>query len=95
MLKKGFTLMLLVTVSALASIGSGQGDGIGEGLFIDGPGGYLPDVEEDVGSVMDFAQAPSMNDEGFTDYSVIYGELLDMWSYWENYMRLFLGGDIF
>ncbi len=83
--------MLLVTISTLASIGSGQEDGIGEGLFIDGPGGYLPDVEDDVDSVMDFAQAPSMNGEGFTNYLVIYGELFDILNYWENYWRLFLG----
>jgi hypothetical protein len=95
MLKKGFALMLLITVSALASVGSGQDDGIGEGLFIDGPGGYLPDVEDNMDSVMDFAQAPSVNNEGFTNYLDIYGELFDIWSYWENYMRLFLGKDFF
>ncbi|HSD57224.1 MAG TPA: hypothetical protein VLB04_03500, partial [Methanotrichaceae archaeon] len=82
MIKKGFALVLLVTVSTLASIGSGQDDDIGEGLFIDGPGGYLPNVEDDVDSNvnfdsnMNFAQAPSMNNEGFTNYWVLYGELL-------------------
>jgi hypothetical protein len=91
MIKKGFALVLLITVSTLASIGSGQEDGIGEGLFIDGPGGYLPDVEDDVDSIMDFAQTPSMNDESFTNYLVVYGELLSMLNYWENYWRLFLG----
>ena len=91
MIKKGFALVLLVTVSTLANIGIGQEDGIGEGLFIDGPGGYLPDVADDVDSVMDFAQTPSMNDEGFTNYLVIYGELLNILNYWENYLRLFIG----
>lgn len=90
MIQKGFALALLVTVSALASIGSCQDDGIGEGLFIDGPGGYLPNVEDDVDSNMNFAQAPSMNNEGFTNYWVLYGELLDIWSHWENYFWLFL-----
>jgi len=90
MIKKGFALVLLVTVSILANIGSGQEDGIGEGLFIDGPGGYLPDVEGDVDSIMDFAQTPSMNDESFTNYLVVYGELLSMLNYWETYLRLFL-----
>lgn len=90
MFQKGFALVLLVTVSTLASIGSGQDDGIGEGLFIDGPGGYLPDVEDDVDSVMDSAQAPSMNDESLTNYWVIYGELIGILSYWDNYLRLFL-----
>ncbi len=91
MIKKGFALVLLVAISTLASIGSGQEDGIGEGLFIDGPGGYLPDVEDDVNSIMDFAQTPSMNDESFTNYLVVYGELFDILNYWENYLRLFLG----
>lgn len=90
MIQKGIALVLLVTISTLASIGSGQEDGIGEGLFIDGPGGYLPDVEEDVDSFMDFAQAPSMNDESLPNYWVIYGDLIDIWSYWDNYLRLFL-----
>ncbi len=89
MLKSGFALVL-ITVFALASTGCSQDDDIGEGLFIDGPGGYLPDVEDDVDIGMDFSQAPSIDDEGFTDHVIMYRELLDILNYWENYLRLFL-----
>ncbi len=87
MIKSGFALVL-ITVFALASTGCSQDDDIGEGLFIDGPGGYLPD-EDNVDIGMDFPQAPSI-DEGFTDHMIMYRDLLDILNYWENYLRLFL-----
>ncbi len=88
MLEKGIALVL-ITAFALACTGSSQDDDIGEGLFIDGPGGYLPDIGDDVDIGMDFPQAPSI-DEGFTDHMIMYRGLLDILNYWENYLRLFL-----
>lgn len=90
MFEKGLALVL-ITAFALASTGSSQDNDIGEGLFIDGPGGYLPGVEDDADSSMNFDQTPSFDDGGFTNRLIIFGDLFNILNFWESYLRIFLG----
>lgn len=84
---------LVVFIASIALIGScgGQEDDIVEVLLVDGPGGYLPDIDEDIGNEMDFAQAPSLDEEYYTDQVVMHRHWLDFFSHWENYFRLIMG----
>jgi hypothetical protein len=86
-----FGFMTFITALTLISSCSGQEDEIGEGLFIDGPGGYLPDIEDgiDVDSV-DFAQTPSIDEEDSVNQLLMYGNILSIFDYWKNYLGLLL-----
>lgn len=83
--------MALIAAFVLAGYGCGQEDDIVEVLLIDGPGGYLPDIGNDAGNSMDFAQAPSLNEEYHVDQLILYGNLFNILNYWENYLMLLFG----
>lgn len=90
MIVRGIFLMVLIAFLGMVSSGYGQEeDGVFEVLLIDGPGGYLPDVGEEVDSNADFSPMPSMSDGDSIGYSVMYGNLFDILSYWENFLKQF------
>ncbi len=90
MLVRGTFLIVLIAFLGIISSGNGQEDDVIEVLLIDGPGGYLPDVGEEVDSNTDFSPESSINDEGSISYLIMYDSLLDILSFWESYLRLFL-----
>jgi hypothetical protein len=83
-------IIVLIAFLGIVSFGNGQEDESVEVLLVDGPGGYLPDIGEEIDSSMDFSP-PSIDDEGSISYMVVYGRLLDILSYWDSYIRLILG----
>ncbi len=91
MIVRGTSLVVLIAFLGMVSSGYGQEDGVIEVLFIDGPGGYLPDVGEEVDSNVDISLMSSLSDDDSIGYSIMYGNLLDILSYWENYLRQFFG----
>lgn len=88
---KKFGFMALIAAFALAGYGCGQEDDIVEVLLVDGPGGYLPDIEDGVGNSMDFAHAPSLNEEYHMDQLNLYGDLFNILNYWDNYLKPLFG----
>ena len=98
--------LLLVAFLASVGCGSGAGDNIGQGLFVDGPGGYLPDggylnsdtnsnVAFDSGMVFDrgmaFDPKPLMNYDGFTPFLPKIN--YDIWAILSNWDDLFYARD--
>jgi hypothetical protein len=93
MLLKGFGLAIFIASIALVSSCSGQEDGIVEVILIDGPGGYLPDidVDEDIGNEVDFVQAPIPDEGYYRDQFIMQRYWLNFLNYWANYLSLLLG----
>lgn len=82
-------LMVLIAFFGMVSSGYGQEDEVFEVILIDGPGGYIQNGwdEEDISE--DLSPMQSINDEDSLSYSIMYANLLDILSYWENYLKLF------
>lgn len=88
---KKFGFMALIAAFALAGYGCGQEDDIVEVLLVDGPGGYLPDIEDNSDDGIDFAQAPSLDEEHQMSHLIMYGDLFDILNFWGgDYLRIFL-----
>lgn len=89
MMVRGTFLMVLIAFLGMVSSGYGQDDGVIEVLLIDGPGGYLPNVGDEADSNVDTSPMSSLSDDDSIGYPIMYGNLLDILSYWENYLGLF------
>lgn len=85
--------MVLIAFLGMVSSGYGQEDDVFEVLLIDGPGdgadGYIQDGWDGEDSNEDLSPMQSINDEDSISYSIMYANLLDILSYWENYLKLF------
>ncbi len=80
--------MILIALLALINSGSGADDNVGQGFFVDGPGGYLPNGDF-VNDNTDYAPTISIDHEGSSDYLTEYNDLLSILSYWENYWETY------
>ncbi len=89
MLLRNFGLGIIIAVLAMVGYCSGQENDVIEVIFIDGPGGYLPDVEVGAnGNGADFEQSPLIVEEIPMNQLFEQSRIFSILEYWENYFRI-------